>query len=392
MNATERRATAALAGVFALRMFGMFLVLPVFVLYADDLAGATPLLIGLALGVYGLTQGALQIPFGWASDRWGRKPVLVVGLLVFTAGSVLAALAPDIGWTIAGRALQGAGAIAAVLTALLADQTRDVIRTRAMAVVGISIGASFAISLMLGPALGAVIGVRGIFWLTAGLALAGVALVIWGVPPEPTAARTPNRGAAPLRHGLSAVIAERSLHPFYGGIFVLHFLLTAVFVALPPAIEAFGVAHGRVYLPVLLGSVVLMLPAVLVADREPWRRWLLPTAVALLAVSLAGLAAAHTTFPALVALLLVFFAGFNFLEANLPAAVSQRVGPERRGAALGVYSSCQFLGAFAGGLAGGAAYGAGGSTAGFTVGAVGAAAWLLWSVPGTRQGVPGRAV
>ncbi len=388
MNPTERRATAALAGVFALRMFGMFLVLPVFVLYADGLADATPVLMGLALGVYGLTQGALQIPFGWASDRWGRKPVLVVGLLVFAAGSALAALAPDIGWTIAGRALQGAGAIAAVLTALLADQTRDVVRTRAMAVIGICIGASFALSLVLGPALGAVIGVRGIFWLTAGLALLGIAVVKWLVPPEAIAAHS--RG--PDSRDLFAVITDRSLHPLYGGIFVLHFLLTAIFVALPPAIEAFGIPHGRVYLPVLLGSVVLMLPAVFVADREPWRRWLLPAAVALIAAALAGLAAAHATYPALIALALLFFAGFNFLEAHLPAAVSQAAAPERRGAALGVYSSCQFFGAFAGGLAGGAAYGAAGSTGGFLVGAVAAAAWLLWRLAGTRRGVPSRAV
>lgn len=390
MNATEGRATAALAGVFALRMFGMFLVLPVFVLYADNLAGATPMLIGLALGVYGLTQGALQIPFGWASDRWGRKPVLVAGLLVFAAGSAMAALAPDIGWTIAGRALQGAGAIAAVLTALLADQTRDVVRTRAMAVIGISIGVSFAVSLVLGPLLGAAIGVRGIFWLTAGLAVFGIAVVIWGVPAEPKAAQT--RGATLLRRDLLAVLADRSLHPLFGGIFVLHFLLTAVFVALPPAIDAFGVAHGRVYLPVLLGSVVLMLPAVLVADREPWRRWLLPAAVGLLAAALAGLAVAHATLPALITLLLFFFAGFNFLEAHLPAAVSQAAAPARRGASLGVYSSCQFFGAFAGGLAGGAAYGWAGSTGGFTVGASAAVAWLLWRLAGTRRGVPGRAV
>ena len=391
MNPTERRATAALAGVFALRMFGMFLVLPVFVLYADGLADATPLLVGLALGVYGLTQGALQIPFGWASDRWGRKPVLVVGLLVFAVGSATAAAAPDIAWTIAGRALQGAGAIAAVLTALLADQTRDAIRTRAMAVIGVSIGASFAVSLVLGPLLGAAIGVRGIFWLTGGLAILGIAMVIWGVPAEPAAARR-RVGGAPLRRDLSAVLGDRGLWPFFGGIFLLHFLLTAVFVALPPAIDAFAIPHGQVYLPVLLGSVLLMLPAVMAADRDPWRRWLLPAAVAVVAAALAGLAATHASLPALALLLLAFFAGFNFLEAHLPASVSRAAAPARRGAALGVYSSCQFLGAFAGGLAGGAAFGMAGSTGAFTVAAAAAGTWLLWRLAGTQQGDPGRAV
>ncbi|MEX0901072.1 MAG: MFS transporter [Gammaproteobacteria bacterium] len=391
MNPTERRTTAALAGVFALRMLGMFLVLPVFVLYADDLAGATPVLVGLALGIYGLTQGVLQIPFGLASDRWGRKPLLVSGLVIFAAGSAVAALAPDIGWTIAGRALQGAGAIAAVLTALLADQTRDEFRTRAMAVIGISIGASFAVSLLLGPVLGAVIGVRGIFWLTAGFAVAGIAVVLWLVPAEGHAAQRRRSDADAVPTDLSAVVSDRSLWPLFGGIFVLHFLLTALFVALPPAIEAFGIAHGRVYLPVLLGSVVLMLPAVLVADREPWRRWLLPVAVALVATALAGLAAAHSIFPALVVLLLMFFAGFNFLEAHLPAAVSRAATTERRGAALGVYSSCQFLGAFAGGLVGGAAYGAAGSMGGFAIGAAMAAVWLLGCLAGTQRRVPSRA-
>ena len=208
MTRAEVRTTCALAGVFALRMFGLFLVLPVFVLYADTLAGATPVLVGLALGIYGLTQGVLQIPFGWASDRFGRKPVLAVGLSLFAGGSVVAALAPDIGWTLAGRALQGAGAVAAVITALLADLTRDEVRTRAMAVIGIAIGLSFALSLVLGPVLGAWIGVRGIFWLTAGLALSGIGVVIWAVPSEGIAAqrRRAHNGAPSVGGSVGAAI------------------------------------------------------------------------------------------------------------------------------------------------------------------------------------------
>ena len=392
MNPAEVRTTFALAGVFALRMFGMFLVLPVFVLYADTLAGATPLLAGLALGIYGLTQGVLQIPFGWASDRFGRKPVLVAGLALFAAGSVVAAVAPDIGWTLAGRALQGAGAVAAVITALLADLTRDEVRTRAMAVIGIAIGASFALSLVLGPVLGAWIGVRGIFWLTALLAVGGIAIVIWAVPPEGIRpSRQVDVGAAPLRRDLSAVAADRSLWPLFGGIFTLHFVLTAAFVALPPVLEAFGVPHGRVYLPVLIGSVILMAPAVFAADRPAWRRPLLLGALVLLGGALTALALTHAAFWGVVAALVAFFTAFNFLEANLPAAVSRAAPPARRGAALGAYSSCQFIGAFAGGLVGGAAYGWAGPAAVFWVAAALTLVWFAWTLAGTERPAPGRA-
>lgn len=386
MNRVELRTTLSLASVFASRMLGMFLVLPVFVLYADTLPHATPVLVGFALGVYGLTQGLLQLPFGWASDRWGRKPVIASGLLLFAAGSIVAALAPDIGWTIVGRALQGAGAIAAVVTALLADLTRDAVRTRAMAVIGVSIGGSFALSLAFGPVLDAWVGVRGIFWLTAGLALAGIAIVVWAVPPEPRAAQRHR-----VRRDLPTVLRDRTLWPLYGGIFVLHFVLTAVFVALPPVLETFAVPHGRVYLPVLLASAVLMLPAVLAADRPGWRQPLLAGGVALLATALAALAAFHAGFWALAAALVAFFTAFNFLESNLPAAVSRAAPESQRGAALGIYSSCQFLGAFAGGLVGGAAYGWAGAGSVFWVAAAATGVWLLWTVMGTGGPAPNRA-
>lgn len=386
MNRTEVRTTLALASVFSLRMFGLFLVLPVFVLYADTLAGATPLLAGIALGAYGLTQGLLQIPFGWASDRFGRKPLMVFGLALFALGSVIAAIAPDIVWTIVGRAVQGAGAIAAVITALLADLTRDEVRTRAMAAIGIAIGASFALALVAGPVLDAWIGVRGIFWLTAALAIAGIVIVTWGVPAEPDKAV----GAAPLRRELWKALTDPSLRPLHAGIFVLHFALTAAFVALPPALAAFEIPHGRVYLPVLVASVLLMAPAVWLADRDRWREPLFLAALVVLALAFVALATGHGAFWPLVGALVAFFTAFNFLEAHLPAAVSRAAPAAGRGAALGVYSSGQFLGAFAGGAAGGAAYGFGGSAAVFWVVAAAVTAWFVMAA-GTRRPAPGRA-
>lgn len=366
----------SLAGVFALRMLGMFLVLPVFVLYAVELPHATPLLAGLALGMYGLTQGALQIPFGWLSDRYGRKPVLAAGLLLFAGGSVVAAIAPDIWWTLAGRALQGAGAISAVVTALLADLTRDGVRTRAMAVIGVSIGASFALSLVLGPLLGDWVGVRGIFWLTSILAVAALGVVWWVVPAEPSVARS-----APLPGALRAALVAPGLRRLNGGIFALHFILTACFVALPQTLAALpalaGVGHAYVYLPVVVGSGLLMLPLVLMGDRPGLQRPLALATLMLLVSALGAMALGHGSLWSLVAALLAFFTAFNFLEASLPAAVARAAGADGRGAALGVYSSCQFLGAFAGGAAGGALYGTGGPTLVFAVSALVGVGWLV---------------
>ncbi|MFN2300772.1 MAG: MFS transporter [Gammaproteobacteria bacterium] len=375
MNPPERRATVSLAGVFALRMFGMFLVLPVFVLYAVELPHATPLLAGLALGMYGLTQGVLQIPFGWLSDRYGRKPVLAAGLLLFAVGSVVAATAPDIWWTLAGRALQGAGAISAVVTALLADLTRDGVRTRAMAVIGVSIGASFALSLVLGPLLGDWVGVRGIFWLTSILAVAALGVVWWVVPAEPSVTRS-----APVPGALRAAFLAPGLRRLNGGIFALHFILTACFVALPQALASLpalaGVPHAYVYLPVVVGSGLLMLPLVFAGDRPALQRPLALATLTLLVFALGAMALGHGSLWPLVAALLAFFTAFNFLEASLPAAVARTAGADGRGAALGVYSSCQFLGAFAGGAAGGALYGTGGPTLVFAVSALVGAGWL----------------
>lgn len=378
LSPVERRATLALAGVFASRMFGMFLVLPVFVLYARGVPGATPALMGLALGIYGLTQAALQLPFGWLSDRFGRKPVITIGLVTFAAGSVVAALAGDIWWLLAGRALQGAGAVAAVLSALLADLTRDDVRTRAMAVVGVTIGASFVLSLVFGPLLEAVIGVPGIFWLTAGLALIGIA-VVWTLVPDPVGDSRGSGAFAPRTPGWSPALLRLDF-----GIFSLHFILTACFVALPPALAALpdlaGVTHSAVYLPVLLGSGLLMVPLVLGADRPGVRVVLIRGMVVLLAASVLALVWAHTALWPLLAALLAFFTAFNVLEAHLPAEVSRAAPVGSRGTALGVYATCQFLGTFAGGAVGGLAWGQGGAPAVFWLSTALALVWLVVAV------------
>ncbi len=372
MNPAERRATLTLASVYGLRMLGMFLILPVFVLYARDLPGATPALIGLALGIYGLTQGLLQIPFGWLSDKVGRKPVIALGLTLFAAGSMVAASAPDMVWTVIGRAIQGAGAVAAVLAALLADLTRDGVRTRAMAVVGVTIGASFGLSLVLGPVLDAWVGVRGIFWLTAVMALGAIAVVWWGVPES---------GLRGQRAAPTGGAANGSLWHLHLGIFTLHAVLTAMFVAVPQVLaELITRAHSWVYLPVLLVSVAFMVPAVLVADRPKWQRPLQLGAVAMLTVSFILMGGLSGTLWGLAVALVVFFTAFNFLEASLPAAVSRAAPGASRGTALGVYSSSQFLGTFVGGLLGGLLWGIGGPTAVFLGSAVLAAIWFgVWA-------------
>jgi MFS family permease len=353
MTANERRATFGLAGIYGLRMLGMFIVLPVLAIYAETLPGGRDhLQVGLALGAYGLTQAILQVPFGWASDRWGRKPVIIAGLVLFAAGSFVAAWAPSIAWTIAGRTLQGAGAISAAVIALTADLTRDVVRTRAMAAIGITIGATFALSLVAGPALNAVIGVPGIFVLTGVLALAAIGLLLRAVPaPErPPAARA--RAPAQWRR----VLADRQLLRLNYGIFALHAALMALFVQVPFMLRDNGVPverHWLVYLPVLLASIVLMAPAMFGVDKPGRGKPVFVGAVAVLLVGQALLALAGHSLALTVTAMVVFFAAFNLLEAALPSLISKYSPPTLKGTASGVYSSVQFLGAFVGAAVGG---------------------------------------
>jgi len=354
MTAVERRAVAGLAGIYGTRLLGLFLILPVFALYAQTLEGYTPRLAGLALGIYGLTQACLQLPFGIASDRFGRKPVIAAGLVLFAIGSVVAALADSMLGVLIGRALQGAGAVSAAVTALVADLTRETQRTKAMAMIGITVGASFLISIPLGSALNTIVGVPGIFWLTAVLAVAGM-LILWFAVPTP--ARAGRRERAPVLRELGAVLRDRELLRLNIGIFALHAALTATFVVLPTAlVEQAGLPaneHAALYLPLMLLSALPLFPIISLAERRGWQRGVFAGAVLVLCLAQAALSLQNGSLLGIGAALLVFFIAFNILEASLPSLVSKMAPAAAKGAAIGVYSTFQFLGAFVGGDRGG---------------------------------------
>ena len=384
MSSNERRAVAALSGIFSLRMLGLFMFLPVFSVHAHEYPGHTPLLIGVAIGIYGLTQGMFQVPFGILSDRFGRRPVIAAGLVVFALGSVVAALADDIWGIVAGRALQGMGAVAAAVMALASDLTVESHRTRVMAVIGASIGAAFLLALVLGPVVTAAAGVSGLFWVTAALAALAIALLYLGVPAPP---RLTNSAGATLA-GLSTALRDGQMLRLNAGIFILHAVMVATFVALPIAIRdraGIDVAdHWKVYVGVLLASVVFTVPLIVIADRANRSRSVMVLGIVLLGAALAGLAGASAGSAVLIACMVVYFTGFNTLEASLPAMVS-RVAPMRaRGAALGVYSTLQYLGAFAGGVIGGWLLGAGGERAALAACAGLCIGWILIAI-GLRE-------
>jgi MFS family permease len=388
MNAVERRAVSGLGAIFALRLMGLFLILPVFAVYAPALQGYTPELAGFALGVYGLTQGLLQIAYGVASDRFGRKRVIALGLIVFVAGSVVAALSTSIYGVILGRALQGAGAVAAAVIALIADQTREEQRTKAMAVVGMIVGGSFVLSLLLGPVLTGLIGVPGIFWLTALLAASGLAVLVWWVPPAPPRAAV--HAALPHVPQFVALLRDPQLLRLDLGIFFLHCALTALFVVVPLAlVHQAGLAvagHWKVYLPVMVASAAVMFPLLLMAERKQRVREMFILAVAVLVVSQLVFYAGHESLAGLIAGLFVFFVAFNILEAQLPSLIS-RVAPARtKGMAIGVYSTFEFLGAFVGGAAGGLLHRHFGIPGVFLFGAGVLALWLAFAVTMPRIG------
>ena len=355
MTSTERRAAISLAGIFGLRMLGMFLILPVFALYAQTLPGGEDhSLIGLALGMYGLTQAVLMIPFGMASDRYGRKPVIIAGLVIFALGSFYAASADDLWGVLIGRALQGAGAISAAVTALLADLTREEKRTQAMAMIGSSIGLAFAFSLAAGPAFYHWIGVPGMFAMTGVLALLAILVVRFVTPNPGRTAFHSDAQANPAR--LKDVLRQGELLRLNWGIFALHAAQMAMFIIVPFALVEGGlpaVQHWQVYLPVLLGSLVLLVPVIIYGEKRGELKKVFVAAIALMFVAQVGLALSMHLFWGVVAALFAYFVAFNILEASLPSLVSKIAPPESKGTAMGVYNTSQALGLFFGGAVGG---------------------------------------
>ncbi len=388
MNALEVRTACSLALVFALRMLGLFMLLPVLAIYADQITGATPALIGIAIGAYGISQSLLQIPVGLLSDRIGRKPVILGGLLVFLLGSLLAGSSDSISALIAGRFLQGSGAIAAALTALLADLTREEHRSKSMAMVGISIGGSFCLAMVLGPLLAESQGLSGVFHISALLAVLAMGLVLWMVP-SPVRQKK-NREAMTALSSLKLVLGHRQLLRLNAGVFILHFVLIALFVHLPVTLEDLAGLprdeHWRVYLLAMVVSFLGMAPFMAIGEKRRMIKTLVQGAILLLlaAQTLVWLSgfylAVDTHLAALVGSVLLFFVAFNYLEATLPSLISRIAPAGCRGAAMGAFSTCQFLGAGLGGIISGFIYQQMGGTGIFVLVVIATALWWLLSV------------
>ncbi len=378
MTKLERRAAVSLASIISLRMLGLFMILPVFALYAEHLEGVTPFQVGLAIGIYGLTQALLQIPFGMLSDRIGRKPVIAAGLLIFAAGSVVAAMAHTIEGVILGRALQGAGAIAAAVMALTADLTSEQHRTKAMTVIGMSIGFSFVVAMVGGPLLNHWIGVPGIFGLIAVFALLAIVLLFVAVPNPQRSVFHRDTELEPAQ--FRQVLANGQLLRLNLGIFTLHLVLTASFVVLPLALVESGLIaehHTWLYLPVMVLGMGLAVPFIIVAEKKRRMKQVYIGAVAALLLSQFGLYWGEHHFWAIALLLQCFFIAFNLLEATLPSLISKIAPAQSKGTAMGVYTSSQFIGAFIGGAAGGWLHGQYGSGAVFLFCAGAIALWWL---------------
>lgn len=385
MTRAEIKSTTALASIFALRMLGLFLILPVFAIHAKTLPGGdSAFLVGLAMGIYGLTQSFGQIPFGAASDKYGRKPVIIIGLILFALGSFIAAAADSMLWMIIGRAVQGAGAISAAVTAFIADSTREEHRTKAMAMVGGSIGLTFAVSLVAAPLLYKMVGMGGIFALTGSLSVLAILVVLYLVPAAP---------ALPARRvPFSAVLRNGELMRLNYGVFALHLMQMAMFVVIPPALVQYldlpVAEHWKIYLPVVLASFIVMLPPIFIGEKRGKMKQVFVGAIALLLCVQLGMWQFLTEPMALIGLLFAFFIAFNIMEASLPSLVSRIAPPAAKGAALGVYNTLQALGLFCGGALGGWLKQHSGPNSVFVLGIVLSLGWLI--IASNMQNLPRR--
>jgi len=381
LNSLEKRAASSLAGIYSLRMLGLFMIFPVFSLYAEGLSDSTPFLIGMAIGIYGLTQALLQIPYGLLSDRYGRKPLLIIGMVIFAIGSLIAGMADNIYGVIIGRAIQGSGAIAAVVMALAADLTREQHRIKVMAVIGMSIGAAFAIALVSGTILNELIGVDGIFYLIFTLALLAIPIIIYVVPDVEKQKR--HRDAETIPNQILKMASDPQLFRLDIGIFVLHMVLTATFIVLPMVLVNEQWAnmpskeHWMIYLPVMLLSVVLMVPFIIQAEGKRRMKPVFVGAILVLALAELGLWNFYDSLLGVSFFLLIFFTAFNLLEASLPSLVAKISPAENKGTAMGVYSSSQFFGAFCGGMIGGKLLGLYGVEGVFLFSALSLLVWFM---------------
>ncbi|KGJ99200.1 MFS transporter [Thalassotalea sp. ND16A] len=354
LNSIEKKASLSLATVFGMRMIGLFMILPVFAIYGVELEGYSPMWLGLAIGAYGLTQALLQIPMGILSDRIGRKPVIIGGLVLFCLGSIIAALSESVYGVVFGRAIQGMGAIASATLALAADLSREEQRPKVMATIGMFIGLSFAVAMVLGPIVAGSFGLAGLFYLTAILSVTGILLVLFVVPSSINTAPKGDHVAIPNK--LLNLIKHPQLFRLNLGVFILHVALTAMFVALPLMLINTGFAvsdHWRLYLPALLLSFAIMVPFMIWAIKKNKEKLVFCSAIVLMTMSLLLLWQKHDDFYFMVLFVVMFFAAFNYLEATMPSTLSRIAPAGDKGSAMGVFSSSQFFGAFIGGLAGG---------------------------------------
>ena len=379
MTPLEIRSSLSLASIYGLRMLGMFLILPIFAIYAEGLPGSpSAFQVGLALGAYGLTQALFQLPFGMLSDRYGRKNIIYIGLLLFALGSFVSGYSDDINIIILGRAIQGAGAISAAITALVADLTRDEHRTKAMAMIGATIGITFALSLMGAPVLNRLIGVPGIFMLTGFLSLSAI-LVVRFVVPTPLNINTSKTLKEPAP-SFKFILKNKELSRLNFGIFALHAAQMAMFIVVPIALATSGGMdvnqHWKVYLPVLLSSFVFMVPIIIVSEKFNRAKLVFISSIFLMLIAQLMFGILINVFWGLVASLFVYFVAFNVLEASLPSLISKIAPPSAKGTAIGVYNTCQSLGVFFGGLLGGFLADVGGSFSVFSFCAILMTLWV----------------